>query len=44
MKILFKGLFVRDLIILNVGKGVFVEMFILKWIWFGFYEGECIEN
>lgn len=44
MKTLPQGLFVRDSIIPNAGKGVFAGMFIPKRTRFGPYEGECTEN
>uniref|UniRef100_A0A8W8JNH2 Histone-lysine N-methyltransferase PRDM9 n=1 Tax=Magallana gigas TaxID=29159 RepID=A0A8W8JNH2_MAGGI len=44
MKTLPQGLFVRDSIIPNAGKGVFAEMLIPKRTRFGPYEGECTEN
>lgn len=44
MKTLPQGLFVRDSIIPNAGKGVFAEMCIPKRTRFGPYEGERTEN
>lgn len=44
MKTLPQGLFLRDSIIPNAGKGVFAEMLIPKRTRFGPYEGECTEN